>query len=75
MSITTYTNAPEAYDYGYSTDTGIRIPVRLGASVIELREVESPEDMVTYQRDRYQSGFYMAMSFMALCEATPVDAA
>jgi xanthine/CO dehydrogenase XdhC/CoxF family maturation factor len=69
--LTTYTDAPEAYDYGYSTDTGVRIPLQCGARTVTVREVATPEDMVTYQRDRYSSGMYMVLDFAGLLEATP----
>jgi len=74
-NITTYTNAPAAYDYGTSADTGIRVPVRYGSRTVTLREVQSPEDLVRYQRDRYLSGFYITMDFMELCESTPAEVA
>ncbi len=74
-NITTYTNAPEAYDYGYTQDTGIRVPIKYGSRTITLREVASPEKDAEYQRGRYLSGFYLALSFADLVEATPVSAA
>lgn len=49
-----YTNAPEAYDYGYTTQVGV-CPCGCGLRVVEVLK---PYDQ--YQIDRYMSGMYFA---------------
>jgi hypothetical protein len=48
------TTAPDAYDYGYTIDTGRRVD-RPGGP---YRVVMIPNRSVDYQTARYQSGFY-----------------
>lgn len=49
------TDAPEAYDYGYTSQLGVA-----DLYPKALRVVSMPPDMVEYQRGRYMSGMYIA---------------
>lgn len=57
--VTTFTDAPEAYD-GFGTRTAEILPrhTRKGS----VRRVETPERHVEWQRQRYGSGLHLAAS-------------
>ena len=57
---TVLTNAPDAYDYSYVTQTGT--VDLLGRT---FRVVTMPDDCVAYQCGRYQSGLYVAAEVTA----------
>lgn len=62
------TNAPDAYDYGYTTEVGRTEHFAYeGARPLAVRIVEIPESHATYQCDRYGSGLYVAIPY----EPTP----
>ena len=54
---TVATNAPDAYDYGYTTTLHTVQSSRYGT----VRIVNMPADRVRYQCDRYESGPYIAV--------------
>jgi hypothetical protein len=53
-----YTNAPEAYDYGYTTQGSEKLNIDWRGRT--LRCVMIPTSHVDYQIGRYQSGLYVA---------------
>ena len=63
-----YTNAPAAYDYSYTVDTGDRSVTV--ASIYRLVEITDPA-RVLHQRNRYLSGLYRSVPFESLQQELP----
>lgn len=59
------TNAPVAYDYGYTTDLGDEVQTER----FTLRTCIAPDSHVDYQIGRYQSGLYVAFKGATYDEA------
>jgi hypothetical protein len=57
-SVLVFTDAPGAYDYGYTTDVGAHDLV-IGSRTVPGRLVGIPTDRLVIQSDRYQSGMYV----------------
>lgn len=67
--VTLYTNAPEAYDYGYVVrDEQPTAFLRLSRGDTPVWRVQMPEAHVTYQTGRYLSGLYGTFTYAELLE-------
>lgn len=65
MTTTILTNAPSAYDYGYTdeVETGLTFMQYEGQlrPPTDVRRVTVPAEHATYQAGRYQSGMYFTI--------------
>ena len=58
--MTVRTNAPLAYDYGFSRHVRDEV-IRLGKRRFAVRVVDVPAEHLHAQTDRYRSGMYLVL--------------